>query len=241
MFHVWRFEPHTCIVLEGFGALHMHLLLLSLLFSRSIPPAQRMEWAWMAWDTRVQVPQPLSARHPTACINARQVAGRAQNGKPPWWKCRLSNVALHYTRPSTVRIGASATSDRECDSTRQAVDNAAERTVTETLAECAVPFARAARRGAMETISQHCHLVYRCVYVSGCSSGTHTMGIIFAPVSLWNWAIVDSFRQYLHNVNIYVLHVILHILHICNIYVLHVILYILHICITCYIVYITRM
>jgi len=197
------------------------------------------------------VPQPLSARHPTACINARQVSGRAQNGKPPWWKCRLSNVALHYNRPSTARVGASATSDRECDSTRQAVDNAAERTVTETLAECAVPFARAARRGAMETISQHCHLVYRCVYVSGCSSGTHTMGIIFLPVSLWNWAIVDSFRQYLHNVNIYVLHVILCIftymqylciLHICNIYVLHVILYIyiLHICITCNIVSITH-
>ena len=38
------------------GALHMHLLLLSLLFSRSIPPAQRLEWAWIAWDTRVQFP-----------------------------------------------------------------------------------------------------------------------------------------------------------------------------------------
>ena len=28
MFHVWRFEPHTCIVAEEFGALEMHLLLL---------------------------------------------------------------------------------------------------------------------------------------------------------------------------------------------------------------------
>ena len=31
MFHVQRFESHTCIVIEGFGALEMHLLLLLLL------------------------------------------------------------------------------------------------------------------------------------------------------------------------------------------------------------------
>ena len=30
MFHVLRFEPHTCIVIEGFGTLEMHLLLLLL-------------------------------------------------------------------------------------------------------------------------------------------------------------------------------------------------------------------
>ena len=28
MFHVQPFEPHTCIVTKGFGALEMHLLLL---------------------------------------------------------------------------------------------------------------------------------------------------------------------------------------------------------------------
>ena len=30
-FHVQSFEPHACIVIEGFGALEMHLLLLLLL------------------------------------------------------------------------------------------------------------------------------------------------------------------------------------------------------------------
>ena len=28
MFHVQPFEPHTCIVIKGFGELEMHLLLL---------------------------------------------------------------------------------------------------------------------------------------------------------------------------------------------------------------------
>ena len=28
MFHALRFEPHTCIVVEGFSALEMHLFLL---------------------------------------------------------------------------------------------------------------------------------------------------------------------------------------------------------------------
>ena len=27
IFHVQRFEPHTCIVTEGFGALEMHLFI----------------------------------------------------------------------------------------------------------------------------------------------------------------------------------------------------------------------
>ena len=31
MFHIQRFERHTCIVIEGFGALEMHLLLSSCL------------------------------------------------------------------------------------------------------------------------------------------------------------------------------------------------------------------
>ena len=30
MFHVWRFEPHTCIVIEGFGALEMHLFIIKM-------------------------------------------------------------------------------------------------------------------------------------------------------------------------------------------------------------------
>ena len=29
MFHVQRYEPHTCLVIQGFGALEMHVLLLS--------------------------------------------------------------------------------------------------------------------------------------------------------------------------------------------------------------------
>ena len=33
MFHVWHFEPRTCIAIKGFSALEMRLLLLLLLSS----------------------------------------------------------------------------------------------------------------------------------------------------------------------------------------------------------------